>query len=76
MKDLTGVNVVVFMGRLNELAWVSLYSDGLTDDDLAVLGVARAHLDPVGAEYYTGQARPGRQSPGHDTWRRVVPRAA
>jgi nickel-dependent lactate racemase len=43
VKDLTAVNVVVWLGRLNELAWVSLYSDGLTDDDLDVLGFARAH---------------------------------
>lgn len=42
IKDLAGVNVVVFLGRLNELAWVSIYSDGLTDDDLSVLGAARA----------------------------------
>ncbi len=43
LRDLTAVNVVVWLGRLNELAWVSLYSDGLTDDDLDVLGFARAH---------------------------------
>lgn len=43
LKDLTAVNVAVWLGRLNELAWVSLYSDGLTDDDLDVLGFARAH---------------------------------
>lgn len=43
MRDLTGVNVVVFMSRLNELAWVSIYSDGLTDEDLDILGCSRAH---------------------------------
>lgn len=43
IKDLTAVNVVAWLGRLNELCWVSLYSDGLTDDDLDVLGFARAH---------------------------------
>jgi nickel-dependent lactate racemase len=42
IKDLSGVNVVVFMGRLTEQAWVSLYSDGLTDEDLDLLGVQRA----------------------------------
>ena len=36
------VNVAVFLARLNELAWVSIYSDGLTDEDLDILGVARA----------------------------------
>jgi lactate racemase len=43
MSDLAGVNVSVFMARLNELAWVSIYSEGLTDEDLDMLGCARAH---------------------------------
>ena len=42
IRDLTAVNVAVFLARMNELAWVSIYSDGLSDDDLAVLGCARA----------------------------------
>lgn len=40
--DLTAVNVTVFMARMNELAWISLYSHGLTDEDLDILGCARA----------------------------------
>jgi nickel-dependent lactate racemase len=42
-EDLTAVNVVVFMARMHELAWISIYSDGLTDEDLDILGCARAH---------------------------------
>lgn len=42
VHDLTAVNVVVWMARMNELATISIYSGGLTDDDLDTLGVARA----------------------------------
>jgi len=39
--DLTGLNTAVVAARINELAWVSVYSDGLSDDQLRVLGHAR-----------------------------------
>lgn len=42
LTDLAGVNTAVVAQRINELAWVSVYSDGLTDDDLRVLGHERA----------------------------------
>jgi lactate racemase len=42
IDDLTAANVAVWMARMNELAWISIYSDGLTDEDLDILGVARA----------------------------------
>jgi len=42
LADLAGVNTAVVAARINELAWVSVYSDGLTDDDLRVLGHERA----------------------------------
>lgn len=42
IRDLAGVNTAVVAARINELAWVSVYSDGLTDEDLRVLGHERA----------------------------------
>ncbi len=42
LADLAGVNTAVVAARINELAWVSVYSGGLTDDDLRVLGHERA----------------------------------
>jgi len=42
ITDLAGVNTAVVAARINELAWVSVYSDGLTDEDLRVLGHERA----------------------------------
>jgi len=42
LTDLTGLNTAVVAARINELAWVSVYSDGLSDDQLRVLGHARA----------------------------------
>ena len=38
LADLAGVNTAVVAARVNELAWVSVYSTGLTDDQLRVLG--------------------------------------
>ncbi len=42
ITDLAGVNTAVVAARVNELAWVSVYSEGLTDEDLRVLGHERA----------------------------------
>lgn len=42
ITDLAGVNTAVVAARINELAYVSVYSDGLTDEDLHVLGHQRA----------------------------------
>ncbi len=42
IRDLAGVNVAVALARMHELAWVSIYSEGLTDEDLDILGCARA----------------------------------
>jgi len=42
IRDLAGINTAVVAARINELAWVSVYSHGLSDRDLAVLGHERA----------------------------------
>ena len=42
IKDLAGVNSAVVAARINELAWVSVYSHGLTDEHLRILGHERA----------------------------------
>jgi nickel-dependent lactate racemase len=42
LHDLSGVNVSVVAARVNELAWVSVYSTGLNDEQLRVLGHRRA----------------------------------
>ena len=42
LDDLAGVNTAVVAARINELAWVSVYSEGLSDEDLQVLGHERA----------------------------------
>lgn len=50
VADLTGAATAVCNARINELAWVSVYSDGLSDDDLHALGHARAESVPAGLE--------------------------
>ncbi len=42
VEDPIGAATAVCTARINELAWVSVYSDGLSDDDLKALGVERA----------------------------------
>ncbi len=50
LTDLAGVNTAVVAARFNELAYVSVYSQGLTDSDLAVLGHARVSSIQEGLE--------------------------
>ncbi len=42
IEDLAGVNTAVVAARINELAWVAVYSHGLTDEHLRILGHERA----------------------------------
>jgi len=42
ITDLAGLNTATVAARINELAFVQVFSDGLCDDDLAVLGHERA----------------------------------
>jgi nickel-dependent lactate racemase len=42
LTDLTGLNTAVVAARINELCFVSVYSDGLTDEQLRALGHTRA----------------------------------
>ena len=42
LDDLVAVGVSMVVARVNELAWVQTVSDGLTEDDLEVLGHASA----------------------------------
>jgi len=50
LTDLAGVNTAVVAARINELARVSVYSTGLTDDQLRALGHARARTVQEGVD--------------------------
>jgi nickel-dependent lactate racemase len=50
LSDLAGVNTAVVAARVNELAWVSVYSHGLSDRDLRVLGHTRVQSIQEGLE--------------------------
>ncbi len=38
IRDLAAINMAVMVARINELAWVSVHSQGLTAEDLHILG--------------------------------------
>lgn len=50
VEDPIGAATAVCSERINELAWVSVYSDGLSDADLRALGHARAESVPAALE--------------------------
>jgi len=50
LHDLAGVNTAVVAARINELARVSVYSTGLTDDQLRALGHARVRTVQEGVD--------------------------
>jgi nickel-dependent lactate racemase len=59
IADLAGVNTAVVAARINELAWVSVFSEGLTDRDLQILGHERALSVQKGLERALERQGPG-----------------
>lgn len=48
--DWTGLNTATVTARVNELAYVQMVTSGLTDEDLAIIGHARAESIEAGLE--------------------------